>query len=562
MKQLNNASIRIKSLVAPGIAVLAMVAVTIAFLVSFEYSKSLEEQAARATAQATTIGTIKADLSLAHSSVLRANLWTANSVPQENIDAVSQEARDVMQRMRASVDATLAGSDEATAAELEALSQELETYTAVSLEVLDVLSIDAFLATMQLNDVEEKLGSFSTLLANTAQSINLRAEELQGQARASLSQQLIIVLSVLALGAAASLCAAWLMARAISLPVTGLTAVMTRLADRDVTVEIPSRERKDELGEMAGAVQIFKDNAVEQQRLEVEAAEEQAAKERRAGVIESLIGDFDQTVGDILQAVSQSAGGLDATARRMTDVADQTKKQSSAAATASGQTTENVQTVAAASEELASSIQEISRQVTQSKDIADQAVSEANNTNEKVQGLADMARKISDVVILIQDIAEQTNLLALNATIEAARAGESGKGFAVVASEVKNLATQTASATEEISSQISAIQDATNGAAEAISGIGGTIEKINEITTGIASAVEEQSAATGEISSNAQKAAVGTQETASTVGEVAEAAGETGAASGQVLNASQELGNQSDMLRSEIEKFLNGIRAA
>lgn len=574
MLQLNNASIRIKSLIAPGIAVLAMLAVTTAFLVSFERTSALETEAAEAVAQATAIDAVKADLNLAHALVLRSTLWTANSVPQENIDKVSAHAREVLERMRAGIDSMLfanseaaveAGSEastEETPTPLDAVSQGLLAYSAVGGAVLDDLAIDPFLATMTLNDAEDKLNGLSTLLAETAQSMQTHAEDLQHQAQASLVQQLIIVLSVLAVGAAMSLGAAFLMARAIAGPVTGLTAVMTRLADKDISVEIPNRGQKDEIGQMAGAVQIFKDNAIEQHRLEEEAAAESAAKEQRAAAIENLINSFDQTVSDILQAVSNSAGGLDDTAQRMSAVAEKTKTQSNAAAKASGQTTENVQTVAAASEELASSIQEISRQVAQSKDIADEAVSEAKSTNEKVQGLADMAKKISEVVTLIQDIAEQTNLLALNATIEAARAGEAGKGFAVVASEVKNLATQTAGATEEIGAQVSSIQEATNSAAEAISSIGGTIEKINEITTGIAAAVEEQSAATGEISSNAQRAASGTQETSSTVSEVAEAAGQTGSASGEVLSAAKELSSQSDTLRSEIEQFLSGIRAA
>ena len=586
MFQLRNASIRIKSLIAPGIAVLAMLAVTTAFLVSFERSRLLEAEAAEAITQATTINAIRADLNLAHASILRANLWTVNSVPQENIDKVAQQARDVLQRMREGLDGLLAGppqnastdgarqdnqesngqsgSEPAASApnRLDAVSEGLAAYSGVGAAVLDDMAIDPFLATMTLNDAEDKLTALSSLLADTSQDMQARAEGLQAQARASLFQQLIIVLSVLAVGAAMSLGAAFLMARAIAGPVASLTAVMTRLADKDTSVEIPNRDQKDEIGQMAGAVQIFKDNAIEQQRLEEAAAAERTAKEQRAAAIEKLIGGFDHTVSEILHSVSNSASGLNETAQRMSAVAEQTKTQSHAAATASGQTTENVQTVAAASEELASSIQEISRQVAQSKDIADSAVSEAKGTNAKVQGLADMAKKISEVVTLIQDIAEQTNLLALNATIEAARAGEAGKGFAVVASEVKNLATQTAGATEEIGAQVSAIQDATNGAAEAISSIGGTIEKINEITTGIAAAVEEQSAATGEISSNAQLAASGTSETSSTVGEVAEAAGQTGTASGEVLTAAKELSNQSDSLRSEIEQFLSGIRAA
>jgi methyl-accepting chemotaxis protein len=313
---------------------------------------------------------------------------------------------------------------------------------------------------------------------------------------------------------------------------------------------------------MAKAVQVFKDNAIERERLQQLAETERAAKEVRAAAVEQLIGSFEGGVGDILRTVASAATELDNTAQSMVAIAEETSRQATAAATAAEQTSANVSTVAAASEEMTGSLQEISRQVVRSTGIAGQAVVQAGRTNGTVRSLADTAGRIGEVVGLIQSIASQTNLLALNATIEAARAGEAGKGFAVVASEVKNLATQTAKATEEISAQIAAMQAVTNGAVVDIQGIGGTIGEMNEITTTIAAAVEEQSAATAEISRSVGQAAAGTAEASGNVAQVTEAAAQTGAAATQVLSASGELARQAERLKAEVESFLSGIRAA
>ncbi len=350
--------------------------------------------------------------------------------------------------------------------------------------------------------------------------------------------------------------------RGIARPVRAMTAAMGRLAEGDSRVEVPGLGRGDELGEMAGAVQIFKENAIERQRLEAEAAEELAEKEARAARMESLIGEFDRSVGESLAVVTSAADELDATARHVSQLADAANRQLSDAAAAAGQTSGSVQTVAATTEELSASTQEISRQASESTDIARQAVAQAEQTDETVRGLAAAAEKIGAVVGLISDIAEQTNLLALNATIEAARAGEAGKGFAVVASEVKSLATQTAKATEEIASQVAGMQQATGSAVEAIGSISETIKRIDAIAATIASAVEQQTAATGEITQSAQQAAGGTQSVADSVGQVTEATAQTGTASAQVLSAAGGLSEQASDLKRRVESFLAGIRAA
>jgi methyl-accepting chemotaxis protein len=396
---------------------------------------------------------------------------------------------------------------------------------------------------------------------------------------------------LLAVGLGIAGVVAFFSVRSIVTPVVAMTGAMDKLAGGDKTVEIPGTERTDEIGEMAAAVQIFKDNmikneemAVEQKRMEEEQkvaeekrmATEKAAedaerqrqdqeseeKAKRAAALDGLNAEFDEKATKALESVSAAASQMKSSAETMSSTAEETNAQSTAVAAAAEQASANVQTVATAAEELSASINEITRQVSQSSEIASNAVVEAQRTDEQVQGLARAAEKIGEVVGLISDIAEQTNLLALNATIEAARAGDAGKGFAVVASEVKNLASQTATATSEIEAQIGAIQTATQEAVVAIQGIGKTISEVNEITTTIASAVEEQSAATQEIARNVEQASAGTSEVTSNITGVTQAAGETGHAAGQVLEAAGGLAQYADDLRDDVRKYLEDVKSA
>jgi methyl-accepting chemotaxis protein len=356
--------------------------------------------------------------------------------------------------------------------------------------------------------------------------------------------------------------AAWMIARSITLPLRGIIDVMRQLTSGNLAVAVDGADRRDEVGEVAQAVVIFKDGLMEAHRLRAEQETEKARiEDERRSAMRDLADRFESTVGQVLQEVTSSAAQLEATAQSMSATAEETSRQSTAVSSASEETTQNVQTVAAATEELTASIHEISTQVAESTRIVGAAVIQANDTNDKVRGLAEAAEKIGDVVRLINDIAAQTNLLALNATIEAARAGEAGKGFAVVASEVKALATQTARATDEIAGQIRAIQEATEGSAQAIQGITVTINRVNEISTAIASAVEEQGAATQEISRNVQQAAQGTTEVSSNITNVTEAAQQTGAAATQVLGSAGMLSRNGTLLRSQVDSFLKEVRA-
>ena len=360
-----------------------------------------------------------------------------------------------------------------------------------------------------------------------------------------------------------SMAIAWAITRSVVKPLTGLKERMASLSAGELEAPVANADRSDEIGQMARTVGVFRDAMIETNRLRQEqAAVESRQAEQRKIDMNRLANQFESEVGEIITLVSSAASQLESSAVTLSKTADTVQKVSQRAANASSDASTSVHSVAAASEELASSVVEIGRQVDASARIASEAVDQAQKTDARISQLSQAAARIGDVVDLIKTIAGQTNLLALNATIEAARAGEAGRGFAVVAAEVKTLAEQTAKATGEISQQIEDIQSATEDSVVAIKEIGATIARISEISSTIASAVEEQGAATQEISRNVQRAAEGTSQGTADISDVQRGVAETGAASSQVLSAAQSLSNESSRLKREVGKFMDTVRAA
>ncbi|PKU25024.1 methyl-accepting chemotaxis protein [Telmatospirillum siberiense] len=407
--------------------------------------------------------------------------------------------------------------------------------------------------------LSEAQGSLTKLTNTLIAGADRRASDASNTARDTSTLLLAGNVAGLFLGIALML---WIVRSGITKPLAILGKEMENLAGGRLDTNIEGTARKDEVGQMARTVQVFKENALrikEMEREQGEAAARAEAERKRAML--AMADSFESSVMGLVKGVSTQATEMQATAQSLAAGAQQASGQATTVAAGAQQASANVQTVASATEELSSSISEINRQVAEAARISATASEETSSTNIRVEGLAKAADKIGEVVQLINDIASQTNLLALNATIEAARAGDAGKGFAVVAGEVKNLANQTGKATEEISGQITAVQEETKRTVEAIRTIGSIIEQVRQISSGIASAVEQQGAATQEIARNVQQAAQGTQDVSQNVVGISEATNNAVAGSQQVLNAAGELAQNSETMRLEVTRFLDGVRA-
>ncbi|MCG8561682.1 MAG: methyl-accepting chemotaxis protein [Hyphomicrobiales bacterium] len=407
---------------------------------------------------------------------------------------------------------------------------------------------------------------------NTLQKIEARYNALEAETQSKVADlvgrsqhRMLLGASLIAgITLAVSLAVIYLVGRRlVGRPLEDINAIMQTLSRGELDIEVPVRNaRKDEIGEMLTAVDVFRANALERADLEAKSRQDQAARNARQEKIDGLIAAFRQEIQSQLEAVAENADQMLSTAQILTSAADDTSGQASGTVATTEDAATRAQTLAAAAEELSTSIREISRQVNESTGIVGRATDATRSTDEKVAGLAESARKIGEVLSLIQDIAEQTNLLALNATIEAARAGDMGKGFAVVASEVKTLANQTAGATEEIASQIGAIQSATGDAVDAIKEIADTMEKVNGNTAAISAAVEQQGMSTSQISANVQQVATATQEVMENMSGVMSAVSETTQSVAQVKQASTDVSTRTAALRSSVDRFLEEVAAA
>jgi len=373
---------------------------------------------------------------------------------------------------------------------------------------------------------------------------------------------LVVGAAVIGLAFAVGL-GAWIGTFLLSRPLRRVSGVLQQMAAGNYDIELETRRSRDEVGAIWDATEHFRDALIEGERLKSEqAAIDARAEESKRAMLNELAEAFEAQVIGVVRSVSAAAAQLEKHAAAMTAAAEATNYKSLAVSSASDQATNNVHTVASAAEQLSASIREIGQQVTNAAAIASEGAQQAGSTVQVVRGLDESAQRIGEVIRLINDVAAQTNLLALNATIEAARAGEAGKGFAVVAMEVKNLAAQTAKATEEIAAQINAVQAATGDVVRAIEGISETIARIDEISATIASSVEEQGAATGEIARNVQQAAQGTQEVSANISDVTQAAADTGRVASEIVSAASELTDQAERLREEVDRFIARVRAA
>jgi methyl-accepting chemotaxis protein len=451
-------------------------------------------------------------------------------------------------------------TDEKIVAALNELSKMLDEYRqALATLIENSKSIDELTIEMTESAAAINQGSGamkSDLLADQ--------KRLESESRAAIGETEHLILLLAAGGFLLGVVWAFLLGKGISRPIAAMCNAMRELAAGNFDVVLPGLGRKDELGEMASAVEEFKVQAVAKAERDAatQEAQNKASRAARRAELIRFADEFEAAVGSIVSNVSASAVQLETAAGTLTRTAETTQNLSSHVAGASEEASSNMQSVATATEELSASVDEIGRRVKESSRIADAAVRQAEQTDARIGKLSLAAQEIGDVVKLITAIAEQTNLLALNATIEAARAGDAGRGFAVVASEVKSLASQTAKATDEISNHISGMQGATQESVAAIKEIGGTIGQISEIASTIASAVEQQSSATQEIARSVQHVAQGTQEAAASVMQVNRGATETGSASEEVLNSARSLSAESTRLREELDRFMANIRAA
>ena len=454
----------------------------------------------------------------------------------------------------------LTAEEKLLAADMQVRLDQNGALIAAVLERLRDRNLDGY-ASAHLGLNQMMVPTVAALTKLTALQLRETQSEFHGAKEAAARSRPILISCLVAAALAVAFALHTVLVR-VSRPLDQTTATMGRLASGNLDVAVVGIERRDEIGAMLRAVRVFKDAMLAKRAADEAAAVENAAKMRRAELLDRITKRFEHNVSALTQGLAGAATEMEATAQAMTGVAAQTRDQTATVAGAAQETSGNVQTVAAATEEMAASVQEIVHQVTRSARIADQAVESATRTDATVRRLAGTAERITAFVDVIANIASQTNLLALNATIEAARAGEAGRGFAVVASEVKELAGQTAKATGEIGERITEIQTATQEAVGDIEAISRIISEMSRYAASIAAAMEEQGAATQEITRNVQEAARGTEQVTSNIAGVREGAGQTGAAAAQVLSAARELSRHSESLTQEVGSFLSSVKSA
>ncbi len=500
----------------------------------------------------------------AHAKLYRLAAIAANETDEKKVQAFAKEASSSAAKISDALKALEGAQGGSKSDGLEKLKAAVAGYLKQSKNAIEMADGDAGSALLFIKGAERSFADIEKLTDDLiARSSESKDREI-ARAGIKLEQQQLTLMAVLLVVAFAGIVVSFLIGRNISRPVVAMSKAMRELAVGNFDVQLPGLDRRDEVGQMGHAIAEFKVQAIAKAEREIAEREEknrELAVARRAE-LHQLAESFEAAVGNIIENVGAASGELENSAIILTTSSAATQQLSTVVAAASEETSANVQSVASATEEMASSINEIGRQVADSNRIATEAVEQAGKTDARIAELSLAASRIGDVTQLISTIAAQTNLLALNATIEAARAGDAGRGFAVVAQEVKALASQTARATSEISTQIAGMQAATQDSVVAIKEIYGTIGQVSEIASAIAAAIEEQGAATQEIARNVQQAAIGSTQVATSIADVNRGAGDTGSASAQVLASAQLLSDENKRLKAEVVKFLATVRAA
>ena len=566
LNRIRNAGLSWKVNLAPAFLILVLIGLGIYALQTLRINQaSVDALMAGPVRQSELAADLTTAVWSAHAKLYRLAATAANEKDEKKIEAVAKDASAASARITEALKAVedAHGSD-VNGPAFTKLKTAVAGYLKQSKNAIEMADGDAGSAMMFIKGAERNFGDIEKLTDDLImRSADSRDREI-ARAGMRLDRQQWMLSTILLVVALGGIVWSLLIGRSISRPVVALSRAMRELAVGNFEVQLPGLSRKDEVGQMARGVEEFKLQAVAKAERET-AEREQKSRElaaARKAELHNLAESFEATVGNIIETVSAASSELESSAVILTKSSTSAQELSNIVASASEETSANVQSVASATEEMSASVNEIGRRVLDSNTIASEAVDQARKTDARITELSLAASRIGDVTKLITTIAEQTNLLALNATIEAARAGEAGRGFAVVAQEVKALAAQTAKATSEISTQIAEMQSATQESVLAIKEISGTIGRVSEISSTIAAAVEEQGAATQEIARNVQQAAIGTTQVASNISDVSRGAADIGSASSQVLSSAQLLSNENKRLKAEVAKFLSTVRAA
>ncbi|HEY1933789.1 MAG TPA: methyl-accepting chemotaxis protein [Acetobacteraceae bacterium] len=559
MKLLHDASITAKSLISTLIGALVLIALAgLATFTLLQVQRTMEAANAAVGLRSGSRG-VTGDLATGQAALYRAINLKSQNVEVALVRAAKIKSLEAIDHARVSVAALNIAGLEIDPQLLAASAKAVNAYADAAKQAASFVEEDAFNATMFMTDAEQKYTAAEHdvgILLAAAAKVAAAAEHANQQ---ELRSGIVLIPLGSAIAVLLSIAASTVLGRMMSRPIVAMTATMRRLAAGDLAAEIPATDRKDEVGQMAAALLVFRENAREARTLQSAAAQARVLKERRQAAMDRYTQDFGTSAAGVMANLARSAETMRTVAADMSAASQRTRDGAARTAEGASVSAQNLAAVAAAAEEMSASIREISQQVARATDAAHAAVARASDTDTKVASMAELAARIGDVVALISDVAGRTNLLALNATIEAARAGDAGKGFAVVAGEVKALATQTAKATGEISTQITAIRAATADAVSAVREVGAAIGQVEEVATAIAAAVEQQASVTQDIVTSVHNVTTATQEATKAMQEVSAASEHTDAASGKVLEGADAVGRDADTMRAEVTQFLQAM---